>query len=225
VTAIVPRALRIGQDRRRYSRLSGQVMGVIRRLEVCWSRIERQDLIGRWAMAASEMAGLHPIVFGPDPLTSENTDMSVVLRQSAELLSVAMYAERTVAESDWLPACELRAGDRFWLNGWATASQVSRVSSGIRVEYGTHREIFETGELVRTDGPDRFTAVEVAMNLGATFEEAHEWYLLSVTADHHHRAAMFAQLTDYAAARIGAAAAGVLADVGATETAVAGGGR
>jgi hypothetical protein len=184
-----------------------------------WSPIDRYTLLGEWAAAAEQMARLHPSAFP----TRRNTGEAQVLADVAVLLRLAEAAELTVAESDWRPVGEMCIGDRFWQHGWAVVSDTSPVRYGRRLEYDRGRQmtVFAENELVRVAGPDRFTVVELACDAGALFEETREWYWLANTASHDHRAALFTTLTDIAARRVGAAAAGVLADLADTEIRVA----
>jgi hypothetical protein len=204
---------------RRYTAQQTYATAAQLNLARAWSPIDRYTLMGEWAAAAEQMALLHPNAFP----TRRNTGEAKVLADVAALLRLSEAAELTVAESDWRPAGEMQIGDRFWQHGWAVVSDTSPVRYGRRLEYarGSQMTIFEENELVRVAGPDRFTVVELAIDAGARFEEAREWYWLANTADHDHRAALFLTLTDIAARRVGAAAAGVLADLADTETRIA----
>jgi hypothetical protein len=213
-----------GGARRRYLRINAQVKALLRGLDKAGQPMDRYVLIDRWARLTGELAALHLRVYGELPVLSADMgggDTAASLEATAGLLRLVASTELSVALSEWAYADELKADGRIWHQGWVQISSVTCVQArgSVRVEFdgGRDRVIFETRELVRVGGPDRFEVVELARDMGADFTEAREWYWLANIAGHDHRAAMLSQLSDQVVARVGELPAGVLMDLAETE--------
>lgn len=211
---------------RHYETLNSQVSDVIAELGATSDQLMRSHLLERWADLTDQQAALHPAVFGPDVVFTAYgaVDLARALADAAGLLRLVAGTELVGGMSTWVWAWDLRPGSRFWQHGWAIATDVEVVKTGLKVFYGGTRAIFELEELVRVDGPDRFPPVEQAVDAGASFAEAMEWHWLCNAASHDHRAAMLLQVSGLAAGRVGDAAASVLQRVADTEDRLAGSG-
>jgi hypothetical protein len=202
----------------RFEQLVAQTRTLVADLRGCESRSMRCAYIEQWAAAATTMAALDSAVHGPG-------DRAAILAASADVLRLVALAERTVAESDWSHAADLRPGARFWRHGWARVTGLEHMGTGrlageVRLHYGARTVRCPAAELVRVDGPSYFTVVERAVDDGAGAEEALWWYHLANTATPAHRAGVFSQLSDITARRVGAAAAALI-DLAETEAAIA----
>jgi hypothetical protein len=212
--------------RRRYWQITRQAGHLTRNLYVVGNPAARWMLLQQLALFERELAVLHPIAFGPDPIPHEGgRDLAESLAASGDLLMMAACAERAVAESQWTRARDLQVGTPVWLpySYWTPITQITPssdlVPGLIHADLGDVATLILTpDELVRTGGAD-ITPRDLTpfIRLGAHGGELDQWAELAVTATHAHRAQVLDVIWTYAADRVGGQAAEALASLADTE--------
>jgi hypothetical protein len=101
--------------RRRYWQITRQAGHLTDNLYGADNAYARWVLLQGLAQFERELAVLHPVAFGPDPIPHKGgRDLAESLADSADLLTMAACTERAVAESEWTYARDLKVGTPVW---------------------------------------------------------------------------------------------------------------